>query len=175
MASNPNAKRYKLKPFFLQSIGILFILAGVYLIIGAVAGSEPGTSSLEPSPELARDQRVVLETAEETAEPSIGTGLATANIKVNAMTASSQLKAEITKQSIARTGQWIATDYVRGDIGVGEYTVQRGDTLWEISEAVYGQGQDWQRLLASNPGKIGFLPNGSQALIIPGQVLTIVL
>ncbi len=167
-------RTYKLKPFLLQSLGVVFIISGIYLIIGAVANVRTDEDVL-PSPALARDQQVVLEVDESMAEPSIGAGLATTTVKVNAMTASSQLKAEITNLNIEKTGRWLATDYARGDIGVGEYVVQKGDTLWEISEAVYGRGQDWHRLLASNPGSIGFLANGSQALIVPGQRLLIVL
>lgn len=70
---------------------------------------------------------------------------------------------------------WIARDYKVGDIKVetGTYTVKSGDTLWEISEAVYGDGMLWHKILDANSNTIGFLPNGSQALIVPGQVLTI--
>jgi len=68
---------------------------------------------------------------------------------------------------------WIATDYKQGDIQTGSYTVKSGDTLWEISEAVYGNGADWTKILTANSGNIGYLPDGSQALIMVGQVLTI--
>jgi nucleoid-associated protein YgaU len=72
---------------------------------------------------------------------------------------------------MSERGKWIATDYAQGDIGLGEYTVQRGDTLWEIAEATYGTGFEWKKILDNNKDQIGFLPDGSQALIIPGQVL----
>lgn len=71
------------------------------------------------------------------------------------------------------TTQWIATDYKQGDISAGTYTVKRGDTLWEIAEAVYGDGTQWKRILEANKDNVGFLPNGSQALIITGQTLVI--
>ena len=71
------------------------------------------------------------------------------------------------------TEEWIATNYVQGDIKSGEYTVLRGDTLWEIAEAVYGDGTQWTRILEANSSKVGYLPNGQQALIITGQVLVI--
>jgi nucleoid-associated protein YgaU len=70
------------------------------------------------------------------------------------------------------TGQkWVATDYHKGDIKGPTYQVKSGDTLWEIAEAVYGSGAQWHQILAANSSSIGFLPNGSQALIVPGQVL----
>ena len=69
--------------------------------------------------------------------------------------------------------KWVATDYKFGDIKGSTYTVRSGDTLWEIAEAVYGNGSQWTKILAANSSSIGFLPNGSQALIIPGQVLTL--
>ena len=69
--------------------------------------------------------------------------------------------------------KWVATDYKSGDIKGPTYTVKSGDTLWEIAEAVYGNGFQWTKILAANQSSIGFLPNGSQALIIPGQVLTL--
>lgn len=66
---------------------------------------------------------------------------------------------------------WVATNYKQGDIKGPTYTVRYGDTLWEIAEAVYGNGTMWTKILNANSSEIGFLPNGSQALIFPGQVL----
>ena len=68
---------------------------------------------------------------------------------------------------------WVANDYQQGDIKAGNYTVVSGDTLWERAEAVYGDGTQWTKILEANSSKVGFLPNGQQALIIPGQVLVI--
>ncbi|NMB91833.1 LysM peptidoglycan-binding domain-containing protein [candidate division WWE3 bacterium] len=73
----------------------------------------------------------------------------------------------------SQTQTWVATDYKEGDIKGSTYTVKYGDTLWEISEAVYGNGSQWTKILNANKSLIGFLPNGSQALIFPGQVLTL--
>ena len=69
--------------------------------------------------------------------------------------------------------KWVATDYKEGDIETGKYTVKEGDTLWEISEAVYGDGAMWNKILEANSSNIGYLPNGSQALIVTGQTLVI--
>ncbi|MBN1162371.1 LysM peptidoglycan-binding domain-containing protein [Patescibacteria group bacterium] len=71
------------------------------------------------------------------------------------------------------TPSWQATDYKEGDIAGKTYTVKAGDTLWEISEAVYGNGLDWVKILNANPDSVGYLPNGQQALIMPGQVLVL--
>jgi nucleoid-associated protein YgaU len=66
---------------------------------------------------------------------------------------------------------WVANNYVKGDVNGDTYTVVWGDTLWEISEGRYGSGFEWGKIKEANLDKIGYLPNGSQALIFPGQVL----
>ena len=68
---------------------------------------------------------------------------------------------------------WVPNDYEQGDISPGNYEVQDGDTLWEISEAVYGNGADWVKILDANSDSIGYLSNGQQALIFAGQTLAI--
>lgn len=68
---------------------------------------------------------------------------------------------------------WTANDYKYGDIKGSSYTVKSGDTLWEIAEAVYGNGADWTKILQANLSNIGYLPNGRQALIVPGQTLVL--
>jgi len=80
---------------------------------------------------------------------------------------------ETTGTSVFSELAWTPTDYKQGDIKGSSYTVKSGDTLWEIAEAVYGSGFEWTKILDTNKGSIGFLPNGSQALIVPGQVLAI--
>lgn len=88
-------------------------------------------------------------------------------------TETAQTKSTQIQTTINQTGVWRATDYVKGDINAGTYQIKLGDTLWEISEAVYGDGSQWTKILANNSGSIGFLADGSQALIVPGQFLTI--
>jgi nucleoid-associated protein YgaU len=68
---------------------------------------------------------------------------------------------------------WVANDYKEGDITGDTYTVVWGDTLWEIAEARYGSGFEWGKIRDANSDQIGYLPNGSQALIFPGQVFTL--
>ncbi|MFC1780131.1 LysM peptidoglycan-binding domain-containing protein [Patescibacteria group bacterium] len=74
---------------------------------------------------------------------------------------------------VASVREWIATDYREGDITGDKYTVLWGDTLWEISEARYGSGFEWVKIRDANLDDVGFLPNGSRALIVPGQVLNL--
>lgn len=50
--------------------------------------------------------------------------------------------------------------------GGGSYTVQKGDSLWKIAKAKYGNGADYQKILELNKDKIKN-PN----LIYPGQSL----
>ncbi len=94
--------------------------------------------------------------------------------KVSAASLNAEEKSRETISIIRHTGRWQATDYVQGDIGIGVYEVKQGDTLWEIAEAVYGNGKQWGKILERNSAKIGRLPNGSQALIFPGQKLEII-
>lgn len=70
-------------------------------------------------------------------------------------------------------GAWTARDLTPNSISEGSYTVQSGDTLWEIAEARYGSGFEWGKILEANKANIGFLPSGSQALIVPGQMLVL--
>jgi len=82
-------------------------------------------------------------------------------------------KSDANKNLMEELGKWVATNYAPEDINTKTYEVQKGDTLWEISEAYYGTGHDWHKILELNKDEVGFLPNGSQALIIPGQVLVL--
>jgi nucleoid-associated protein YgaU len=70
-------------------------------------------------------------------------------------------------------GEWVANNYVSGDISGDKYTVVRGDTLWEIAEARYGSGFEWHRILEANEDKVGYSPSIGWAVIVPGQVLTL--
>lgn len=95
----------------------------------------------------------------------------TGSINGEGATDKSNLQALGTGGPIATGQKWVATDYHKGDIKGTTYQVKSGDTLWEIAEAVYGNGALWHQILEANSSSIGFLPNGSQALIVPGQVL----
>ena len=106
---------------------------------------------------------------------------------VSSITKSEDAEGEITsgestsrEQNIQNTEEctkleelWEAFDYKPGDITGNSHTVKCGDTLWELAEAKYGEGFQWTKILEANSSDIGYLPNGEQALIMPGQVLTI--
>lgn len=68
---------------------------------------------------------------------------------------------------------WVANNYSDGDIVSNSYTVKSGDTLWEIAEGYYGDGRNWRTILEKNKSQIGYLSNGQQALIFPGQILSL--
>ncbi len=80
---------------------------------------------------------------------------------------------QVAGASTENLSMWTATDYIQGDIQTGTYTVKSGDTLWEIAEATYGDGSQWHKILDANKDKVGYLPNGSQALIVTGQTLNL--
>jgi len=86
-------------------------------------------------------------------------------------TANEEGSSEVTAPTVA--GIWTARDLAPSSIEDGSYTVQSGDTLWEIAEARYGTGFDWGKVLEANKDSVGFLPNGSQALIEVGQTLVL--
>ncbi|MBE0573412.1 LysM peptidoglycan-binding domain-containing protein [Candidatus Dojkabacteria bacterium] len=75
--------------------------------------------------------------------------------------------------AISQTGFWNPTQYQYGDIVENTYVVQQGDTLWQIAQAYYSNGEDWHKILESNKDLIGFLPSGEQALIYPNQILVL--
>ncbi len=96
----------------------------------------------------------------------------TAQAKQQATTAEKQ-NATVTTTTPASTGAWVANNYKPGDIKGGSYTVVKGDTLWEIAEAAYGDGRMWTKIRDANLDQIQTLPNGTKALIKPGQKLVL--
>jgi len=149
----------------------VWLVLGFILILGGVILIANGLSSIfQKGPQESADL------LSKSVEPSITPGNindGASIIRARAAGLSALEKAEGTAMRIKLSGKWQATDYEKGDIGVGSYEVKLGDTLWEIAEAVYGDGFQWNKILNLNKEKIGFLPNGSQALIFPGQVLII--
>ncbi len=81
-------------------------------------------------------------------------------------------KSRANQLRINQNQKWTATDYDLGDIQTNPYEVQLGDTLWEIAEAYYGNGQLWTQILELNSSSIGYIDN-MQVKIIPGQILVL--
>lgn len=175
--------KLRIRPWVLQLIGGISIVIGVILIIYPLIsdrvdinlpdlfnGDDEGKISSETVDEDETDTSND-DSENETDEGKISSD--TTEREDTSSTETSRTKAAETMAIINKTGKWRATDYVYKDIISGSYEVKLGDTLWEISEAVYGDGNQWRTILDKNSSQVGFLPDGSQALIIPGQFLTI--
>lgn len=167
---------------------IVLIIAGLYLLLnGLLALVSSKNANLQISEDeifdtlsgieqVAENEIPMCPTPEEKISQTTNDGkpsISVEGLSTVRASGSAELKAEYTARAIEKTGKWQATDYQAGEIVTGNYTVKLGDTLWEIAEAVYGSGFKWQEILLANQNIIEFLPNGQQALIYPGQVLTI--
>jgi nucleoid-associated protein YgaU len=51
--------------------------------------------------------------------------------------------------------------------GGGSYTVKKGDTLYSIARTRYGDGKQWQRITAANPGLEPSKLKVGQTIVIP--------
>ena len=52
---------------------------------------------------------------------------------------------------------------------VRSYTVKAGDSLWKIAQQFYGNGAEYPKIIAGNPGRL----KDEKTVIHPGDVLTI--
>lgn len=151
MLKNLNLNDEKTKDFIAGVIALVFVVAAGYLAFNKFNDSE--------RLELGKGGSVLTENGEDAM---------TENSEGDINGAMSD-----TKGTIEQYPDWQATNYDEGDIKSGQYTVKSGDTLWEIAEAVYGDGAMWTKILDANSTDIGYLPNGSQALIVTGQTILI--
>ena len=121
------------------------------------------TAPEETEPETAEDEGSVLEGAT-TKSPS--------GVLPSGHTEVGYKRSLSNQTEISDANYWMPTNYIAGDIPAnnGKYTVQYGDTLWWIAAGRYGDAFQWTKIKDANASQIGFLPNGQQALIFPGQV-----
>jgi nucleoid-associated protein YgaU len=180
MANEPNKEVTPQKDGLALVVGGLFILA---LVFAAYNYFSKGTNVEDTSVTTDKsDQGVVVQKdkdkdkdAESNKQPENNqegsvNGDGAKDVKKDEIVAGS--KTEETSKETAQLS-WAATDYKSGEIKSGNYTVKSGDTLWELSEGLYGNGSEWTKILDANKGTVGFLASGSQALIVPGQVLVL--
>lgn len=135
--------------------GIIIIIAGI--IVYNYFSNAPGSI---PEDETAETVFDVDEEGEKTDQDK----------DFNGIEFDQQEQAQTPEVSPSTIPGWTANNYQYGDISGDSYTVVSGDTLWEISEAVYGSGAQWQQIAGAN--SVGYLANGNP-LILPGQVLTL--
>jgi 5'-nucleotidase len=57
--------------------------------------------------------------------------------------------------------------FTPGAAAGGKYTVQKGDTLFKIAREHYGDGKQWNRIAAANPGLTPQNLKAGQKILIP--------
>jgi nucleoid-associated protein YgaU len=87
--------------------------------------------------------------------------------------ASTQSSSKMEASSKRVSPNWTARQISKNSIKDATYKVQKGDTLWQIAQGKYGSGFEWTKILQANEDKVGFLPDGSHALIEIGQELVL--
>jgi 5'-nucleotidase len=61
----------------------------------------------------------------------------------------------------------IADSAVASTAGGGKYIVKKGDTLWKIASAHYGNGNQWQKIVSANPGLSAENLKAGQKIVVP--------
>ena len=51
--------------------------------------------------------------------------------------------------------------------GGSRYSVRKGDTLFSIAKSTYGNGNQWQRIAAANPGPSPETLKAGQTIVLP--------
>ena len=176
------AVTYRLKPAVMRAtaliiVALLLLLLFAFVFVNRagqnqnISNSTTADSSSDDSSGSDEGSTATDTTSENNDSASSVDGGGVSTGPESAITESASIKSEATANIIDTSGRWVATDYEKGEITTGKFEVKKGDTLWEIAEETYGSGFEWKKILEANKSQIGFLPNGSQALIVPGQVL----
>lgn len=148
--------------------GILVIIAGFLLYNFFAKPGTPtqvSTTSGENNPEVQSASTPAANEA--TLQPVPSQPTPTAPAATTDTSAPSESVAGSNKTA-ASTGTWVALSHDSGSISDSTYTVQFGDTLWEIAQGKYGTGFDWQQIAVANDVTYNDL---GKPLIYPGQVL----
>lgn len=104
-------------------------------------------------------------------DSQVGTTIPDTSVEATVLDQSGQA-AEVTTPAVggSDTGTWVALAHAANSISGNTYTVQSGDTLWEIAQGRYGSGFEWSKIAQANG--VQNSPQG-YPLIFPGQVLTL--
>lgn len=150
--------------FSVGVVGVLLILAGLWAY-----------TNYYNSANQTADESVSVQTNRESLGSISGGAIGPNGIAQTEGTVAgaSTAKTAESKDTVKSAAKWQARQIERNTIKDSTYKVQQGDTLWQIAQGKYGSGFEWTKILAANKDKIGFLPNGSQALIEIGQELTL--
>ena len=157
------------KNIFAGVVAAIFVIALGYQLYNYFSANMPGAKKDEGGDIISGSTE---RTTETTGGESFEKGAQPASPTIEA----DKMEASPTAPEASQPGEiiaWMPNNYSQGSIQKGRYTVVSGDTLWEIAEGVYGDGSRWVEILNANTGSVGYLPNGSQALIVPGQQLLI--
>lgn len=152
--------------FWILAVGLLLILAGYFAYSNF---SKTGKEVIEP---------VTFQTSREPLGSISGGAIGPKDIASNAdgLVAGATTSKETTKntkETMKADPKWVVRVIERNSLKESTYKVQKGDTLWQIAQGKYGSGFEWTKILEANKDKVGFLPNGSQALIQVGQELSL--
>jgi 5'-nucleotidase/UDP-sugar diphosphatase len=63
--------------------------------------------------------------------------------------------------------QPVVADTAAAPAAGGKYTVKKGDTLWKIASAHYGNGNQWQKIASANPGLTAENMKAGQKIVLP--------
>jgi 5'-nucleotidase/UDP-sugar diphosphatase len=105
---------------------------------------------------------------------AVAAGCANSNKKDNqtasltpAVTDITPTPAPVAPQQPVMTEQAAAPAAAQQATGGTRYTVKKGDTLWKIATAQYGNGNQWQKICSANPGLTAETLKAGQTIVLP--------
>ncbi len=160
--------------------GVLVIIAGflVWNYLQNLGGDKNNSQDIQEILDEVNQDKEKNKTEEiaQTTESNITPETVATEVKTETPKVEVKKVEPVKTETISKTNdtQVISTvnDYKSGDIKSGKYVVKAGDTLWEIAEAVYGSGFEWQTIANANPNAVYMLSNGNVGINV-GVTLTI--